>query len=382
MDAFNNYNYRGYGVAPAVAFAVSRGDAPTRTWYAGRHRPATAATGPRFKAASADTPAENLACSEDTVFDLASLTKPLTTTLWCLRLVEDGRLSLTEPLSRYLPLHDSQLAEQPVWRLLTHTSGLAAHRPYFAGLGPHALRNGGFAHARSATRRMLLRATPEAPPGSRETYSDLGFLLLELLCEGLSGPLDDIWPGLPGHGADRLHFRPTSATPRTDPECAATERCPWRKRLLQGEVHDDNCWTIGGIGGHAGLFGTLAAAHDAARSWSRLAVGREAGLGVSSGLVAEVLNRRWMHPRGTHVVGWDTPTPGASSSGSRFTRRAFGHLGFTGTSVWIDPDGEVVMTLLTNRVSPTRENTGIRAFRPVLHDAAWTWLRADGEHFT
>lgn len=354
------------GVAPAIAFAASRGDDPPSTWFAGRHTPEP----------------ESTPCDAATVFDLASLTKPLTTTLWCLRLVDAGELSLSDTVGRHVEVTEPALAEQPLWRLMAHTSGLPAHRDYHAGLGPHVLRNGRFEHARSALRRMLSRTSLEARSGDRELYSDLGFLLLEQVCESVGGPLPAAWPGLPGHGAAALHFRPVSAQPRADSECAATERCPWRDRLLQGEVHDDNCWTIGGVGGHAGLFGTLEATHGAARVWLRAALGDASGLGLPAALVAETLDRRWMHPRGTHVLGWDTPTPGASSSGTRFGRRAFGHLGFTGTSVWVDPDEEVVMTLLTNRVCPTRTADGIRQFRRTLHDEAWVHLRAGGERFT
>ncbi len=354
------------GVAPAIAFAVSRGDAPARAWFAGRHTPEPDAR----------------PCDATTVFDLASLTKPLSTTLWCLRLVEAGSLSLSEPIGRHVELSDATLAEQPLWRLLTHTSGLPAHRDYHAGLGPHVLRNGRFGHARSALRRMLSRTGLEAVAGARERYSDLGYLLLEWVCEAVDGPLVEAWPTLPGHGVDALHFRSASAEPRVDVGCAATELCPWRARLLQGEVHDDNCWTMGGVGGHAGLFGTLASVHEAARTWSRACSGAPSGLDLSGELVADVLHRRWMHPRGTRVIGWDTPTPGSSSSGTRFGRAAFGHLGFTGTSVWIDPGEAVVMTLLTNRVCPTRTSAGIRQFRPTLHDAGWAHLDQKGERFT
>ncbi len=354
------------GVAPAIAFAFSRGSGTTRTWFAGRHGLTT----------------DSRPSDEETVFDLASLTKPLTTTLWCLRLVDAGRLNLADPIGRHVEVGDRALAEQPVWRLLAHTTGLPAHRPYFAGLGPHVLRNGHFPQARAALRRMLCRGALEAGAGVRERYSDLGFLLLEAVCESISGPLSHAWKTLPGHGPAQLHFRGVSTAPADDPTCAATEQCPWRRRLLQGEVHDDNCWTMGGAAGHAGLFGTLSDVHSAARAWLDASLGRETPLVTDAAIVTDALDRRWMHPRGTHVLGWDTPTPGASSSGRRFGRRAFGHLGFTGTSVWVDPETEVVATLLTNRVCPTRDNPGIRVFRPQLHDAAWAQLDAHPERFT
>ncbi|MGK0360821.1 MAG: CubicO group peptidase (beta-lactamase class C family), partial [Bradymonadia bacterium] len=152
---------------------------------------------------------------------------------------------------------------------------------------------------------------------------------------------------------------------------AATENCPWRARLLQGEVHDDNCWTLGGIGGHAGLFGTLDATLTAARGWLRAAQGDGSALKLPDELIPASLSARWRHPLGARVLGWDTPSAVGSTAGQHFGRRSFGHLGFTGTSVWIDPDADVALVLLTNRVCPSRDSTGIRWLRPQVHDAAW-----------
>lgn len=346
------------GVAPAIAFAVSAADAPPHRFFAGRH-----------------LPGDGEPTTAATVFDLASLTKPLSTTLWALRLVEAGRLSLDDALGQHCALDDPQLAASPLWRLLSHTSGLPAHREYFRGLGASVLRTGAFVRARSALRRMLGATTPVAAPGERELYSDLGYLLLEAICEGVDAPLAAVWPTLPGHGADALHFRPlVGSAPAPDPRCAATEQCPWRGRWLQGEVHDENAWTIGGVAGHAGLFGTLDAVHAAGRAWLDALRGRDGALGLSSALARAATHRRWMHPRGTRVLGWDTPTPGRSSAGRHFGAHAIGHLGFTGTSLWIDPEAEVVMVLLTNRVCPTRTHTAIQALRPALHDAGWALL--------
>ncbi len=304
----------------------------------------------------------------ETVFDLASLTKPLTTHLWCLRLASEGRLDLEAPIGRWLRDLHPALAACPLWRLLNHTTGLPAHREYYAGLGPRVLQTGRHASALIALRRMLHSIEPEQPCGAGEIYSDLGFLLLEEVCERVDGPLRDRWSSLPGHGPDALRFRLLPAEP--DATYAATELCPWRGRLLMGEVHDDNCWTMGGVAGHAGLFGSLGAVHDAGLQWLRAAQGDAAPLDLDPSVVAWSLDRRRAHPRGTRVLGWDTPTPGASTSGSHFGRRSIGHLGFTGTSLWIDPDAEIVVTLLTNRVCPTRSNERLRPFRPALHDAA------------
>ncbi len=344
-------------VVPSISLSISRGDAPPTTWHAGHHGPEASSeqTGPR------------------TFYDLASLTKPLTTLQWCLELVTKGLLRLEDPIGNYLSV-DDQLAPVPIWRLLNHTTGLPAHRRYYQGLGSSTQRSGTHDRAHRAIWRMLDHETLESAPGQHERYSDVGFLTLERVCTAASGvPLKSAWPKLVGHGPDQLHFRPIGST--LDPtRCATTERCPWRKRHVQGEVHDDNCWVMRGIGGHAGLFGTLDQVHGLAQEFLALYAGRKSKLRIDPALFRNTLQARWMHPHGTRVLGWDTPTPGGSTAGRFFSRRSIGHLGFTGTSVWIDLEAEVVVTLLTNRVSPSRDSVGIRRFRPTSHDAARRFL--------
>lgn len=344
------------GVAPALAFGVARSDTILATESVGTTRPAGLPITPR------------------TVFDLASLTKPLTTALWVWQLGE--RLPLDTPIGDVVRVADPRLAEAPVWRLLNHTTGLPAHRPFFEGLGRSVLHSGQHAAAKRTIRRMIASTPLDRAPGEREVYSDLGYLLLEQICEAVSAPLADLWVDLPGHGPDTLHFRPLPPANRaahaaSAASYAATEDCPWRGRLVQGEVHDDNCWTMGGIGGHAGLFGSLDATLSAAQAWLRAARGDGSALGLPDDVVPMSLATRWRHALGAYVLGWDTPAPVGSTAGAHFGRRAFGHLGFTGTSIWIDPDADVAMVLLTNRVCPTRANSGIRGLRPRVHDAAW-----------
>ena len=343
-------------VAPAIAFGVIRADSVVLREFVGTAQPG----GP---AIDAQTP-----------FDLASLTKPLTTTLWFWHLHAAGRIDLDTPIGEVVSVQAPALAECPVWRLLTHTTGLPAHRPFFEGLGPSVLQSGRHAAARGAIRRMIAHTELIAQPGDREIYSDLGYLLLEQVCEAISGRLVDVWPDLPAHGPDALHFLPLPQPAgglQSRAVYAATEDCPWRGRRLQGEVHDDNCWTLGGVGGHAGAFGTLDATLEAARAWLKAAQGDGSVLKLPDALIASSLSSRWRHPLGGRVLGWDTPSAVGSTAGQHFGRRSFGHLGFTGTSIWIDPDADVAMVLLTNRVCPSRESTGIRWLRPQVHDAAW-----------
>lgn len=345
-------------VAPAIAFGVASSDQVILRESAGR------------------THTSGEAVSSNTIFDLASLTKPLTTTLWFWHLHAAGRIELDTPIGDAVSVRSSALAGSPVWRLLNHTSGLAAHRSFYVGLGRSVLQspNRAQAHAaaRRAVRRMIAHGDLAAAPGTRETYSDLGYLVLEQICEAIGAPLDAVWSDLPGHGEEALHLCPLPRPANTlRARYAATEACNWRGQLVQGEVHDDNCWTMGGIGGHAGTFGTLDSVLSTAQAWLKAARGDGSLLQLPDELVPMSLAPRWRHPLGGRVLGWDTPSPVGSTAGRHFGRNSFGHLGFTGTSVWIDPDADVAMVLLTNRVCPSRSSTGIRWLRPQLHDAAW-----------
>ena len=153
---------------------------------------------------------------------------------------------------------------------------------------------------------------------------------------------------------------------------APTENDPWRGRLLVGEVHDENAWALGGVAGHAGLFGTAAAVGSCARHMMQILGGRT-GV-VTRSTVDTFIARRTGIPGSSRALGWDTMLP-TSSCGTRLSPRAFGHTGFTGTSLWIDPELDVYVALLTNRVHPTRANEAINLVRPALHDAVIAELR-------
>jgi len=154
---------------------------------------------------------------------------------------------------------------------------------------------------------------------------------------------------------------------------AATEQDEWRGRLIRGEVHDENAAVMGGVSTHAGLFGTAEAVLRAVMPW--LAAVRGEASPIPTSLAKEFVRKQEIGPQGSWALGWDTPSlgPGSvpSSSGQYFSSGSFGHLGYAGTSVWIDPDRELIVVLLTNRVHPTRKNDKIRAFRPVLHDTVF-----------
>jgi len=310
-----------------------------------------------------------------TCFDLASLTKVLATTPLVLLAIQRGCLALDAPVGQYLEGYLGGGREAVTVRmLLEHSSGLPAWRPLYEEVrsapGAPALATAG---GQAAVRRLAAAVPPEAPPGSRARYSDLGFILLDWLLERVTGlPLDALfaeWLGGP-LGLASLFFvdlksSDKAAGARRGRRFAATERCPWRERTLLGEVHDDNAYAAGGVSGQAGLFGAIEDVGKAAEAW--LDSWRSGPGCFDRGLVREFWTRSTV-PGSTRALGFDTPSPEGSQAGAGFGPRTVGHLGFTGTSLWIDPDRELSVVLLTNRVHPTRSNERIRQFRPALHE--------------
>ncbi len=305
------------------------------------------------------------AVTVSTLFDLASLTKPLATALCTMLLVEEGRIRIEDRLGDLLAAFaETDKAGVTVECLLRHTSGLPDYRPYYETLLQRPF------HARTAHLGKMLAAEARVTAAGKKTrYSDIGFLVLQQVIEKAAGM--DLAALAGGRiyaplGLESLHF-PMLSPPFPPAAYASTERCPWRKRVLRGEVHDDNAWVLGGAAGHAGLFGT---ALDVWRLSQILldAWGADADDGpFSADTVRGFLERK---QPGQRALGFDVPDPVRPSCGSRFSKRSVGHLGFTGTSFWIDPESSLIVVLLTNRVHPSRENQRIRLFRPVLHDAA------------
>jgi CubicO group peptidase (beta-lactamase class C family) len=290
----------------------------------------------------------------ETVFDLASLTKVITTTTLVMREVRAARLDLDEPVAgRVSEWRSADRVDVTIRDLLAHCAGLTAWLPLFRD---HVGRRD-YQHA-------IATLPLEYVPRSRSLYSDLGFILLGFILEDIARqPLVDQGAALIAElGLGRMAFNPPASW-RDD--TAPTEVDAWRGRLLAGEVHDENCWALGGAAGHAGLFGTVASVGTFARLVLRAWHGDEAGSFDRATLHAFVEKRAV--PGGSRALGWDTMLP-TSSCGTRMSAAAFGHTGFTGTSLWIDPRREVYVVLLTNRVHPDRHNERIRAVRPRLHD--------------
>lgn len=297
----------------------------------------------------------------DTIFDLASVNKVVATSTMAMILYERGALDLESPIAAIIPEfvslapHSQQGARSNVTvrMLLAHSSGLPAYVKLFET-----------AHTRDELIRAALTTPLTADPGSIVAYSDIGFIILgEALAKLAGAPLDvfaqqEILAPL---GMEHTRFNPPSqwkpAIPPTEDDRT------FRGRVIQGEVNDENASVMEGVAGHAGLF---ASAIDVARFAECMLRG---GAPILKPVTVEVFTRRETTPIGTsRALGWDTPSR-PSSSGAHFSPRSFGHLGFTGTSLWIDPERQLSVTLLTNRTWPDRSSQTIRQIRPNVHDA-------------
>ena len=300
--------------------------------------------------------ADAAATSDDTVFDLASLTKVIATAPLVMQQVERGGMGLDDPFGQHLPTWRGLDREQVTIRdVLAHCAGLTAYLPFYRELS-----------GRREFERAIVALPLEYVPRTQSIYSDLGFMLLAFALEDAGDtPLATRFDTLLGQMGivERLQFNPP---PQWRREIAPTGQDPWRGRLLVGEVDDDNAWALGGVAGHAGLFGTAAAVGAYARHLLQV-LARRTGAFRRDTLLT-FITRRDDVLGSSRALAWDTMLA-TSSCGSRMSPRAFGHTGFTGTSLWIDPDRAVYVVLLTNRVHPTRSNNAILKVRPAVHDA-------------
>lgn len=304
--------------------------------------------------------------ADDTPFDLASLTKPLVASI-ALRLVARGVLTLDTRADALIPdARGTPGGAATLEQLLTHRSGLAPWGGLYLDV-PHE-------PGTSAARRWILAEAcrrPDEGPSGRSVYSDLGYMIAgEMIGRAAGRDLDELLTleiarplGIPD---DHLVYAGgLSPEKRADlaRRCAATERDDWRGYLVRGEVHDENCAALGGIAGHAGVFGTARAMATFGRAFLDSREGKSEFLPPA--LIAQALASR---PGGSHRLGWDAKSPENSAAGKRMSPQTFGHLGFTGTSIYCDPVRDAVVVLLTNRVCPSRANEKIRGFRPAFHD--------------
>jgi CubicO group peptidase (beta-lactamase class C family) len=318
-----------------------------------------------------------------TIYDLASLTKPLATVTSILLLTQCAKVTLGDSVQEVLAeLEGAPIGQATVRELLTHRSGLPGWRPFYKQLDARGMVLGLPAGDQSAKQHVLKMIRDEPliyARGERSVYSDLGFMLLGFLVERLSGMALELWCEeaiVRPLQADPMMFRPMGGRAQPDvgrpivdvSRIAPSEQDEWRNRLLRGEVHDENAAAMGGVAGHAGLFGTAESVLAVSGAWLRGYYGRESIL--EGELVRQFTTRQESAVRSSWALGWDTPSA-PSSSGSSFSERSFGHLGYTGTSLWIDPLCELEVVLLSNRVHPSRRNEKIKVFRPSIHDLVY-----------
>ncbi len=289
----------------------------------------------------------------DSVFDLASLTKVIATVPLVMRAIEQRALTLDTRVADLVPAwRSADRAAVTIRHLLDHSSGLPAHDRLWQRL-----------QRRDEVEAEIATIPLERPPGGAAVYSDLGFILLTFVLERvLDGRLDALFAPLAAVLGPVMTFTPASSLAG---RIAPTENDPWRGRVLQGEVHDENAALCEGVAGHAGLFGT----GGAVGRFARLVLETfEGPTTLGSPELMQTIAARSSVPGSSRALGWDTMLL-TSSCGGKLSQQAIGHTGFTGTSLWIDPVRDFYVVLLTNRVHPTRENAQLQALRPRLHDA-------------
>ena len=289
------------------------------------------------------------AATEDTLYDLASLTKQISTTTSVMLLHEDGKLDLDQNVSAFLPVPG--LEQYTLRQCITHTAGLAPFKPWHTEI-----------HSPEEIVQRIAALPPSSAPGTRRVYSDLGFILLaEVVKQAAREPIDRfiarrVFTPL---GMTRTTFNPG---PDLRKDCAATENCPWRKRVLKGEVHDERAFAMGGVAGHAGLFGT---APDLGRFCDALLSGKILKPATLDAMLK--LGQVPFYPG--QGLGWWLDPWTSGSNGYLPSRRAFGHTGFTGTSMWLDRDTGMYAVLLSNTVHPRRDPRDNTTLRRTFYDA-------------
>lgn len=314
---------------------------------------------------------EKESLTAQTLFDIASLTKAVSTTTLAMVALQEKRLSLDIAVSKKVPeLAGGEKSRITVRHLLKHTSGLPDWRPYFQEIEREKPSLLGTREAATVYLEKISEEPLVVPPAYQRIYSDVGFILLGISLERIFGiPLDRLFQEKVAEplGLTATCFLPSDRPSPDRHRFAATEDSPWRKRILRGEVHDDNAFAMGGVAGHAGLFSAVDDLHT-------FLTEIEKGFRGQSALFSQDAVLEFVGPKVKFKLGWDTPTLPESQAGSHFSRNTIGHLGYTGCSFWADLDEDMHVILLTNRVHPSSKNEEIRKLRPGLHDMIYEEL--------
>ncbi len=315
----------------------------------------------------------------DTVFDVASLTKPISTTTLLMQLTADDKIRFDDCLQTSMPQCQCDTKKtMTVKHLLSHSSGLPSWQPYYQTVPTDDIGtpSGKLQIIDACCREPLVYET-----GQQSIYSDIGFILLGEMIEKITKKtLDKLFTervALP-LGLENTFFVPlnlrTYAPTHSRTSFAPTEDCPWRHKVIQGQVHDQNCYAMGGVAGHAGLFSTTTDINKFITELVRCYKGGNTFL--SQEVVQRFLPFHQTLFNSTWLLGWDTPAHINSQAGAHFSKKSIGHLGYTGCSMWIDLEKDFWIVLLTNRVHPTTTNEKIKSFRPYLHNLIFESLIA------
>jgi Beta-lactamase class C and other penicillin binding proteins len=305
-------------------------------------------------------------------YDLASLTKVLFTTQAMMLAFEEGHWNFDSKVSTFLPWFENK--ETKLTQLMTHTSGLTWWTPAYEQMD----LNKSVEQRHEDLRKIVMQTKTE--PQDKAVYSDVGFWTLGFVLEKFyNKPLHEIWIDLKNkfYSGTTLEFHPDNKPVYRTNLYAPTEECPWRKRLIQGEVHDRNCWSFGGVSSHAGLFGSI---DDV--GWYSLLL-RSQLLGIARYQIrqktAQAFAKRALpEGRGDWAMGYMMPTPGAASCGSYFSLESIGHTGFTGTSIWYDAKMDMGIVVLSNRVLYGVENKAFASLRPEIHNWIVQYYKKSG----
>lgn len=313
--------------------------------------------------------------TEETIFDIASLTKVVATTTAVMLLLRDKKLKLQDPVKKYVPefVHE----QITLTHLLTHSAGFPDWLPLYEEIQQEADRQGSDFVGSPEAKQLLIEKVCHTDliftPGQYSKYNDLGFILLGYAIENITGTTLDLY--CEGKIFSPLGMSTTFFRKKGDPlregDYAATERCEWRRRVICGEVHDENAYAMGGVAGHAGLFSTLDDIHRFMTRLRRCYTGEDDM--IPKAIIQKFFARQNLVEGSTRALGWDTPSrpqqkKEKASGGALISEKSVGHTGFTGTSIWFDLKRKLVVLLFSNRIHPSRHNQTFLSMRPKIHD--------------
>ncbi len=311
---------------------------------------------------------KNNPVTENTIYDIASITKGVATTMGIALLLQKGKIGLAEPLNDYISeSRNTPFEDCTIENLLSHTAGFVPVLKMYKSLPKNHI---GTDRGKMKMLRVLLASDPLYAPGMKEIYSDLDFFLLGIIIEIVSGQSLDRFISkniLLPLGMDKTFYNPLKSGLPLD--IAPTGYCPWRDRQLKGEVNDANTFACGGAGGQAGLFSNaLSLIPMMIEIFDGLS---DQGMIFDSEMLHLLLDRSDRNIAGSFALGWDTVSEEGTLTGKHFGDKTIGHHGYTGTSLWMETEKKVGIALLTNRVFHDKDKTAINKIRPEFFDAVW-----------